>query len=362
MTVKEQKGDAVHARLDDARAGQRRRPRRRASAPSRSRRRTPGSSTPTGRATPPPAAFPILCAIARRSATTASRARTTTSSGAARAGARRAAAEGHELDEHGRRRRTTSRARPTISASRRSPCRRSRRRSSRRRCGREITQAGALGDPYGSGVRTVWWVYGVGPVKIVFQHAGGERADHDVGARRARTRRRKPPPPDDALLPARQGREADVPLDEHEAHEEAVGAGVRRRTRSRTAPRASRVKHVSGPIRVAGRVRLHAACRRRHELLGDDASPRRSPASRRSGRRAAEGRSGATSSTPFDLMLYGFNPIIPAYPTPGATWSVEGAEPRLLGLRRHRHDEGPRHADGQGRRRARTTRSSSSRR
>ena len=30
----------------------------------------------------------------------------------------------------------------------------------------QITQAGALGDPYGSGVRTVWWVYGVGPVKI----------------------------------------------------------------------------------------------------------------------------------------------------------------------------------------------------
>ena len=40
----------------------------------------------------------------------------------------------------------------------------------------DITQAGALGDPYGSGVRTVWWVYGVGPVKIVFEHAGGSTA------------------------------------------------------------------------------------------------------------------------------------------------------------------------------------------
>ena len=37
----------------------------------------------------------------------------------------------------------------------------------------DITQAGAIGDPYGSGVRTIWWVYGVGPVKIVFNHAGG---------------------------------------------------------------------------------------------------------------------------------------------------------------------------------------------
>jgi hypothetical protein len=40
----------------------------------------------------------------------------------------------------------------------------------------EATQAGALGDPYGSGVRTVWWVYGVGPVKIEFDHTGGANA------------------------------------------------------------------------------------------------------------------------------------------------------------------------------------------
>ena len=47
-----------------------------------------------------------------------------------------------------------------------------------------VTQAGALGDPFGSGLRTVWWVYGVGPVKIIFRHAGGETsesrpADHE---------------------------------------------------------------------------------------------------------------------------------------------------------------------------------------
>src|SRR6185312_5610430 len=29
----------------------------------------------------------------------------------------------------------------------------------------QITQAGAIGDPYGSGTRTTWWVYGIGPVK-----------------------------------------------------------------------------------------------------------------------------------------------------------------------------------------------------
>ena len=40
----------------------------------------------------------------------------------------------------------------------------------------EITQGGAIGDPYGSGIRTTWWLYGVGPVKTVFEHAGGPDA------------------------------------------------------------------------------------------------------------------------------------------------------------------------------------------
>ena len=37
-----------------------------------------------------------------------------------------------------------------------------------------ITQAGALGDPFGSGARTVWWVRGVGPVKVELHHGTGE--------------------------------------------------------------------------------------------------------------------------------------------------------------------------------------------
>ena len=38
----------------------------------------------------------------------------------------------------------------------------------------DITQAGAIGDPYGSGIRTVWWARGVGPVKIFFRHTSGQ--------------------------------------------------------------------------------------------------------------------------------------------------------------------------------------------
>ena len=46
-----------------------------------------------------------------------------------------------------------------------------------------ISQAGALGDPYGSGTRTIWWVYGVGPVKIVFEP---NQPDLDRGPLRSR--------------------------------------------------------------------------------------------------------------------------------------------------------------------------------
>ena len=89
----------------------------------------------------------------------------------------------------------------------------------------EITQAGALGDPYGSGVRTVWWVYGVGPVKTVFEHSGSGSpittsvlTSTNSGAVAASARH--------ALVPARQGRHGDLPVDELEAHEEAVGAAA----------------------------------------------------------------------------------------------------------------------------------------
>ena len=60
----------------------------------------------------------------------------------------------------------------------------------------QITQAGALGDPYGSGIRTIWWVYGVGPVKVVFQHAGGTDAPVTTAVLQTTNQTPQPPPPD----------------------------------------------------------------------------------------------------------------------------------------------------------------------
>ena len=123
-------------------------------------------------------------------------------------------------------------------------------RSRRRRCGREITQAGALGDPYGSGVRTVWWVYGVGPVKIVFEHAGaGSPITTSVLHEHELTP--KAPPPDTRYFPLEKGAVARYrwtnskhmkkPSVQEFTTDEVVNGSAR-----------FTVKHVSGPIKVAG--------------------------------------------------------------------------------------------------------------
>src|SRR5207302_768221 len=69
----------------------------------------------------------------------------------------------------------------------------------------QITQAGALGDPYGSGVRTTWWVYGVGPVKVVFQHTGGSNAPITTAVLQSTNQVAAEPPPDPAYFPMKVG-------------------------------------------------------------------------------------------------------------------------------------------------------------
>jgi hypothetical protein len=68
----------------------------------------------------------------------------------------------------------------------------------------QVTQAGALGDPYGSGVRNVWWVYGVGPVKVEFQHAGGNAAVM-TSVLQSTNQAPAPPPPDANYFPLTVG-------------------------------------------------------------------------------------------------------------------------------------------------------------
>jgi hypothetical protein len=185
----------------------------------------------------------------------------------------------------------------------------------------QITQAGALGDPYGSGVRTVWWVYGVGPVKIVFQHAGGASAAVTTALLQSTNQTAQAPPSDVAYFPMKVGLKGEYrwtnkryfkkpEVESYTVDQAANGTAI------------VKVQSVSGPMKVAGAYQFttrldgitsvssatKAASLAKLPPLGPSALP------------AAKRRH---FFTPFDLMTFGFNPLLPAYATPGATWASD---------------------------------------
>jgi hypothetical protein len=190
----------------------------------------------------------------------------------------------------------------------------------------KITQAGALGDPFGSATRTTWWVRGVGPVKIVLNHIGGA-VDHAALQSTNLTPRRAPPDTD--YFPLRRGERMDFRWRNsrhlrHWSHQrfrvtQVVNNTARVEVKSR--------KRHPGPIRVAG-VYLFAC--------------------RLSGVTNLAGSAKAITHarfpklghhrhflTPFDLMVYGFNPILSAYPAKGDHWRAprRGRDFKTFGVR-----------------------------
>jgi hypothetical protein len=185
----------------------------------------------------------------------------------------------------------------------------------------QITQAGALGDPYGSGVRTTWWVYGVGPVKVVFQHAGGTGAPVTTVALQATNQTAQKPPNDISYFPTKVGLKGTYRwtnpkyfkkpvIESYTVDQSANGTAI------------LKVQSVSGPLKVAGAYQFtsrldgvtsvasatKAAALAKLPPLGPSALP------------AAKRRH---FFTPFDLMTFGFNPVVPAYASPGLTWSSD---------------------------------------
>ena len=180
-----------------------------------------------------------------------------------------------------------------------------------------VTQAGALGDPFGSGVRTVWWVYGVGPVKIAFQHTGGETSFASLSAT---TLTPKALPSDANLLPLKAGAISryrwrnDKHMKRWSEQRFEVSGLVNNTARVN-------VKDVSGPLdvlgsyaftsRLAGTTAISTVFRR--------VIPRASVKMPRLG--PANGPEGPRRFvTPYDLMTYGYNPVLPAYAFKGQTW------------------------------------------
>jgi hypothetical protein len=196
----------------------------------------------------------------------------------------------------------------------------------------ELTQAGALGDPYGSGIRTVWWVYGVGPVKIVFEHSGSSGAPITTSVLQSTNQAPKPPPSDVNYFPLKKGIKGTYrwqndklfkqPVVESIVCDDVVNGSAR-----------FTVKSVTGPIRAAGAYGFtlrtdglanvwtftKAASLAKMPPLGPTALP---PEKRR------------RFFTPYDLMAWGYNPILPAYPAAGNVWgsSTSGRDFSVYGV------------------------------
>jgi hypothetical protein len=187
----------------------------------------------------------------------------------------------------------------------------------------EITQAGALGDPYGSGVRTIWWVYGVGPAKVLFAHAGGIAAPVTTVELTATNQTPKDPPPDADYFPLRKGLKARYswtntkymkkPSVQAFAVDQVVNGSAR-----------VTVKSVSGPIKVAGAYGFTSRTDGITNIWGTTQAasiakfPKLGPSSLPKSKRRH-------FFTPFDLMDYGFNPLLPAYPVAPASWDAAAA-------------------------------------
>ena len=182
----------------------------------------------------------------------------------------------------------------------------------------DATQAGALGDPYGSGVRTVWWAYGVGPVKMTFEHAGGSDAPITTSELVETNLTPKMPPSDTNYFPLTKGMKLKYrwtntkwikkPSIQVATIDEVVNNSAR-----------FTFQHVSGPIRVAGSYGFSTRTDGVTNIWGLTKAataikfPPLGPKSLPSGKRRH-------FFTPFDLMNFGFNPVLTAYPAAGQGW------------------------------------------
>jgi hypothetical protein len=182
----------------------------------------------------------------------------------------------------------------------------------------QITQAGALGDPYGSGIRTVWWVYGVGPVKLEFQHTGANAA-LTTSTLVSTNQTALAPPPDPNYFPLVKGRKFKYRFTNSKYLKTPSVTSFVVDQVSNGSARVS-AKSVTGPVKLAaaygftlrtdGVSSLWAATQSATRLKFPPLGPKNASKEER-----------RHFITPFDLMIYGFNPIIPPYGAK-ATWNA----------------------------------------
>ncbi len=192
----------------------------------------------------------------------------------------------------------------------------------------DVTQAGAIGDPFGSGVRTVYWVRGVGPVKIVFRHAGGEVSTSQLVST---NRPALPLPAEVNLLPLNRGDSATYRW-RNNRHMKAWSRQRFDVTEVVNNTARVDVKRLSGPIKVVGGYTFATRLSGVTHLSAFTRAASRAKFPRLGPRGAGE--NGRRFFTPFDLMVYGFNPVVPVYATTGEAWrsSRESRDWKIFGV------------------------------
>jgi hypothetical protein len=186
----------------------------------------------------------------------------------------------------------------------------------------EVTQAGALGDPYGSGVRTTWWVYGVGPVKVVFQHSGGSGAPVTTVVLGSTNQTAAPPPGDAEYLPLTVGIKGKYSWTNTKYFKKKSELESWSVDQAQNGTAIVKVTSVSGPMKVSGAYQFTTRLDGATSVASATKAaslvklPPLGPSSAPAGKRRH-------FFTPFDLMTFGFNPVIPAYPTVGTTWASD---------------------------------------
>ena len=173
----------------------------------------------------------------------------------------------------------------------------------------EVTQAGAIGDPFGTLTRTVYWVYGVGPVRVVLRHASGETSSADLLSTSLKP---LPLPSDVNLLPLNRGDSGTL---RWRNSKYMKSWSIQKYSVSDVVNSTARVdfKNVSGPLKVAAAYALATRLSGVTLLSGSTQSTGKVHFPRLGKSRRFV--------TPFDLMVFGFGPVIPQLPaSKGATW------------------------------------------
>jgi hypothetical protein len=174
---------------------------------------------------------------------------------------------------------------------------------------------GSLGDDYGSGIRYTWWVRGVGPVRLVFYHADGQNSISTASLLQTNLKP-EAPFPDENYFPFDQGLSGKYEWTNSKYMRQRE---IERITVQAVSGRSAEVeaKSVSGPMRAAGAYVFTIGLDGLRNPSGSNAA-----ASLVKFPRLGHGRH---FFTPVDLMTYGFNPVLTAYPQAGQRWSSGNA-------------------------------------